>query len=256
MDSSSSSQPPTKLDDDSAPQQIGDVGGLQGVQPHINLIAPVLDDARGDIDKDATSTASREPGSAITGENVEPERPEPALAYGTRSRNRTRVNYAEDQDMPDFDLVAPPAKTALAKNSSMSEIKRSQQAPSDAKIAVTDISSARFVALNGADRPEKSPSSGRDAVNGPSTSSSASQKKRKVGGNSASIPSAPGQVAVAQPTTKRPNAAASGYVPIANTMSRASNMLTFRKSGAVLRASSLVADDGTALRVDGQSDLT
>lgn len=244
----SPSQPPTEQPDGHVHPRIESATSPETIQPIVDVAAPAIDT------KDATGAGPQDTEVLPSGVSADAENSEPALAYGTRSRNRTRINYAEDQDMADFDFVAPPAKAALAKTPGVSETKRNQQVASDTKGVVPDITATRFISVNGLNQPEKSPSSGRDPIPGTSTFSSNSQKKRKAAGNAASSAGVPGPSATAQPSAKR-QSTASGYVPPANSIDRASNMLTFHKSGAVLRAGSLIADNGTALKVDGMSRL-
>jgi len=215
------------------------VGGATSPQ-HVPSLEKAAGDSAATNALDIAGAESQEPPTRISGPPGEADVSEPVSnAYGTRSRNRSsKINYAEDQDL-DIDGISPPVKASAAKNASSGDAKRTHPAASDTKATVPETTFTRFVTANGVDQPEKSPSSGREP--GPSTST----KKRKVQGN-ATLTNPPPEPA---PKRHGPNP---GYIPPAN-MTRASNMMFFEKSKAVLRKGSLVADDGTVLNVDGKS---
>ena len=179
------------------------------------------------------------------------EMKEPAAApYGTRSRNRpgvSRINYAEDSIEMDFETSA-----ALANGN-----------PSDAPSRASVVTERR-----------QSPTTGGKKANGVGQASwgnNASNSKEAA--SNLSIPgtstfSANPNSNSAQPPKRRKNAAAhsnaahagapshaqarrANNAMIAANNSRETNMMTFERTGGILKNGVLEADDGRTVSVNG-----
>lgn len=176
---------------------------------------------------------------------------EPATSYGTRSRNRNaRPNYAEDQDM-EFEFAPP--KPAPTKNANSSEAKRNQAASvvastSDPKRVAPDNAFTRFVNYNGVEQDDKSPSVGKDPIAAVTPVPSANPPKKRKAAVSATA-------AVTAVSAMPTQTAAKRTAPSLSNVSRETNVMTFQTSKAVLKKASLIADDGTALNVEGKTSL-
>lgn len=178
-----------------------------------------------------------------------------AISYGTRSRHRTngaRPNYAEDKDM---DIDADTNNTTQ-KESSM----KKGSAPQAIGVAseeevVHNVSTRRsggFAAVNGngSTAPHTAQAQQRDSLPGmssfaslsTSTQPSTTSRKRKQPGGAAAT-AAPA-ASSSQPSS-RLRGSYSSAVP-------ESNMMSFEKSGAILKNGKLKADDGTVLSINGE----
>lgn len=189
-----------------------------------------------------------------------------AAPYGTRSRNRTgtsRPNYAEDKDA-DAEMYDdyPDQRTNEAKKSSRHTnppANSSQEAPRthgpSRKLAVGDDDKANALqpglketmASNGA------------PLNPPANSLSGAQpsKKRKAaaqssGSASSSHTPVPSSSSATTANSRRSAATAPAAAAAAN-MYPETNMFTFDNCKARLKDGALLADDGTALRPNGET---
>lgn len=206
----------------------------------------------------SSSHATNQPnGSTADANGVSP--------YGTRSRNRTgssRPNYAEDRDVDmDFEYTARkrtaaatpshPVPSGDAERSSGSNTRRSSNS------AVPPQSSASKASTPNLPK-ESLPGMSSFSVNSENLShpsAPAPSRKRK----------APGSTPTTHNTASGPvqssiSAGRGKALPATTTasFSRASNLLTFEKSGGFLSNNRLKADDGTVLALDGteQSEIS
>ena len=157
-----------------------------------------------------------------------------AITYGTRSRNRTghRPNYADDKEL-DLEIEQAGRIKPASKKS----------APASTNNLAPTQTNPSFAVVNGGgldDEHAPSPAPAPAAQPAPAPS-----KKRKAPGSNPVAPiAAPPPSAYTLDTRTRFSGPAS-YVE--------TNMMSFSRSGSKLNAKGqLVADDGTALVVDGE----
>lgn len=239
----SASHSPAAQPDQSAAVKMEDVPDIQqeAADSTAQLSAPLAAEmGTSDPEQEPSDTRPNEP-------SLQTQEIEPATNYGTRSRNRNaRPNYAEDQDM-EFEFAPP--KPASTKNANSSDAKRTQAAStaasaSDSKRAAPDTTFTRFINYNGVEQGEKSPSVGKDPAIGIPTAPTNPPKKRKAAASAAA--------AVAAVSAAPTQTSAKRIAPSLSNISRETNMMTFQDSKAMLKKGALVADDGTALNVEGK----
>lgn len=205
-------------------------------------------DAMQDSQDAANPSSNQAPSSKESEENG-------AAPYGTRSRNRpgrSRPNYAEDAEM-DFET------TVASANGNVSD------PPSHESVAAESAQASGVGGKKGSAAASGNASWGNSGPNpkdNPATPN--------IPGASAST-TATNQASTAQPATKRrKNAAATngthasasapsqagakrgGQVMPAASSARESNMMTFEKTGAMLKNGHMEADDGQTVSINGK----
>ena len=174
--------------------------------------------------------------------------PTSTTPYGTRSRNRTggsRPNYAEDHEMDvDDERHGVGNKPANSRKAAPPQLEDTPPAEGDKLYAVNTRKG--FSSANGpVPVDSSSAAAAKDFIPGTSSFSatpgvsSTSKKRKQPGGSITSAASSP----PSHYTTAKPRASHRGYYE--------ANMMTFENTAAYLKKGELIADDGTALRVNG-----
>jgi hypothetical protein len=205
-------------------------------------------EAMQDAQDTASSSSNQAPLSKESEENG-------AAPYGTRSRNRpgrSRPNYAEDTEM-DFETTAapangnisdPPSRDSVATESGQSSGVGGKKGPGPASGNVSWGNAGPNPKDNPATPNIPGASASTAATNQASTAQPATKRRKNAAATNGTHASAP---APSQAGTKR----GSQVLPAASS-ARESNMMTFERTGAMLKNGHMEADDGQIVSINGK----
>jgi len=207
---------------------------------------PVNAPAAADTGSTSTAVVASSGGQAA---KVDATPADPDGPYGTRSRNRTRINYAEDQEM---DLEYSSAATTKKKASTH----HNNPPPLGPSVAETKRASesTKLTTHDGG-----VPHTYKESTPGSSGAPATSSKKRKAAGALPQHSQPPPANAAAAPSVARKSGlsastSASASASASSTKARETNVMTFTKHKSCLnKRGELVADDGQKLSVNGKS---